>query len=221
MPLAVRRSFLAALSCAAAVVALGIAADDVRPIRRFDLRSVLRFEHRTDKADSIALVIAHLGDPLVFVVLAAALVVSGFYFGRRRQALAAMVILVGANLSTQIAKVVFENPHLLFEPRFELTLTNGFPSRDSYPSGHVTAASSLALAALLLVPARHRASVAAGGVLLVAAVGISVILLAWHFPSDVVGGVLVTAAWGFALRAVLLSRASVASRGAEDSDARQ
>ena len=37
----------------------------------------------------------------------------------------------------------------------------------------------------------------------VAAVGCSVLILSWHYPSDVLGGILVASAWGFAALACL------------------
>ena len=42
----------------------------------------------------------------------------------------------------------------------------------------------------------------AAGACLVAAVGCSVLVLAWHFPSDVLGGILVACGWGFAVLAL-------------------
>lgn len=69
---------------------------------------------------------------------------------------------------------------------------------EAFPSGHSTAAMSLALAGVLLAPPRLKAVAAAGGALLVLAVGFSIVVQAWHFPSDVLGGHLVAAAWSYA-----------------------
>jgi membrane-associated phospholipid phosphatase len=60
------------------------------------------------------------------------------------------------------------------------------------------------------------------GACLVLAVGCSVMVLPWHFPSDVLGGVLVACGWGFAVLALRriaegggsAPRAQVASRSA-------
>jgi membrane-associated phospholipid phosphatase len=200
-----RTSLLAALSCVGGTVALGVAADDPGPIRRFDLDSVLHFEHRAQTADSVAIVLVHLGDPIVFVVLSAAILIAALCLGRQRESGMALVVLAGANLSTQVLKVVFENPHLLYEPSFESTSTNGVPGRDSFPSGHVTAVASLAVAALFVVSPPHRMVLAALGALATAAVGVSVVALGWHFPTDVLGGLLVVGAWGFAVLAASAS----------------
>jgi hypothetical protein len=73
----------------------------------------------------------------------------------------------------------------------------------SYPSGHATAAMSLALAAVLISPRAHRPLVAALGGVFALAVSFSIMVLRWHFPSDVVGGYLVATAWALAALAAL------------------
>jgi hypothetical protein len=50
---------------------------------------------------------------------------------------------------------------------------------------------ALALAAILVAPQAWRPIVAIGGAIFALAVSESVMLLAWHFPSDVAGGYLV------------------------------
>ena len=60
---------------------------------------------------------------------------------------------------------------------------------ESYPSGHSTIATSVALAAVMLVPVAWRAwsGVVAG--LATATVATSVVIAGWHRPSDALGGV--------------------------------
>ena len=65
----------------------------------------------------------------------------------------------------------------------------------SWPSGHSAAALALALSAVLVAPARMRLLVAGLGGAFAAAVGCSLLILAWHMPSDVFGGYLVAALW--------------------------
>ncbi|HEX4751953.1 MAG TPA: phosphatase PAP2 family protein, partial [Solirubrobacterales bacterium] len=103
---------------------------------------------------------------------------------------------------TQLLKTTLEHArHRAFEHGIEL------PWPNSFPSGHTTAAASIAVALLLVVPTVHRTAAAAVGAGLTAAVGISVIVLAWHYPSDVLGGLLVVGAWSFAALAYLRLRA--------------
>jgi membrane-associated phospholipid phosphatase len=65
----------------------------------------------------------------------------------------------------------------------------------SWPSGHATAATALVLCAVLVAPRRLRPLLAALGVTFAAAVGVSLLILAWHLPSDVLGGYLLGALW--------------------------
>ncbi|HEX3511944.1 MAG TPA: phosphatase PAP2 family protein, partial [Solirubrobacteraceae bacterium] len=66
----------------------------------------------------------------------------------------------------------------------------------SWPSGNATAATVLVLCALLVTPARRwRAAVAVVGAMFALAVGVFLVVLAWHMPSDVVGGYLLGTLW--------------------------
>lgn len=68
--------------------------------------------------------------------------------------------------------------------------------RSYYPSGHAAAISAIALAAVTLAPRRARplAAVLAGVVVLV--VGIALVVIHAHYPSDVLGGSLLALLWG-------------------------
>ena len=106
--------------------------------------------------------------PRALLVLLAAVAALGLPLGRRREVLAAAVVVAGANLTTQLLKVTLEHArHKAFEHGIEL------PWPNSFPSGHTTAAASIAVALLLVVPARHRlAARDRPGVVLTAAVGL-------------------------------------------------
>ncbi len=115
--------------------------------------------------------------------------------GRPLDAAAAVAVVAGANLTTQVLKIA------LAHPRFQPVLGHDQLGPIAFPSGHATAATSIAIAFLFVVPHRWRPAVALAGACFVAAVGCSVMVLAWHFPSDVLGGVLVACGWGFAVLA--------------------
>ena len=51
------------------------------------------------------------------------------------------------------------------------------------------------MSAVLVAPPRLRLTVALLGAIFAAAVGFSLLLLAWHLPSDVVGGYLLGTFW--------------------------
>jgi len=65
----------------------------------------------------------------------------------------------------------------------------------SWPSGHSSAALALAMSAVLVAPPRLRVPVAILGGAFALAVGCSLLILAWHMPSDVIGGYLVATFW--------------------------
>jgi len=109
---------------------------------------------------------------------------------RRRPgaALTIAAILLGANVTTQLLKP------LLAEPR---AVPWGIDpiSAAAWPSGHATAAMSLALCSVLAAPARLRPLIAALGAAFAVAVSYSFLSLSWHYPSDVFGGFLVATVW--------------------------
>jgi membrane-associated phospholipid phosphatase len=139
----------------------------------------------------VATVIANLCDPKPFVCLAGVVVLVALIRRRGRVAVAAGAIMLGANVTTQILKPLLGEAHPV---PVEIA---GVPPIfiGSWPSGHATAAMSLALCSVLVVGARWRPLVAAAGAAFAVAVSFSFLTLAWHYPSDVLGGFLVAATW--------------------------
>jgi membrane-associated phospholipid phosphatase len=129
--------------------------------------------------------LAALGTTLVLVALLR---------GRVMVAVAAAAAILGANLTTQVLKRVLERPDLAGP---------GPSSPAGFPSGHTTVAMSLALALVLVAPSSWRAAAALGGAAYAAAVGLAVIGLGWHRPSDVAAAYLVATAWAAACAAVV------------------
>jgi len=141
--------------------------------------------------DSIAYGIASLCDPKIFVILAAILVLCALILRRGRVAAAVTGILLGANFTTQVLKSLLHQAHpVVFRLDGVAQVRGG-----SWPSGHATAAMSLALCAVLVARARWRPAVAAAGAAFAVAVCFSFLILIWHYPSDVLGGFLVAATW--------------------------
>jgi membrane-associated phospholipid phosphatase len=134
-------------------------------------------------------VLASLADPLPYLLVGAALIAWAVARGLvwRAGSVAALLLLTGA--STQAVK------HLLAQPRFEAWLGVHQVGAASWPSGHSTAAMTLALCAVLVAPAWLRPAAAVLGGAFAAAVGYAVLVLAWHFPSDVLGGFLMAGLW--------------------------
>ena len=65
----------------------------------------------------------------------------------------------------------------------------------SWPSGHGTAAMTLALCAVLVSPPAWRAGVALVGLACTVALAYATLALTWHYPSDVLAGFLVAGLW--------------------------
>jgi membrane-associated phospholipid phosphatase len=130
------------------------------------------------------------GVSLVLVCLAAAAV--GVIRRRLDLAVAAGVLVLGANLSTQLLKTHVHRPNL-----------DGFPAPNSFPSGHTTAAASVAFALILALPHAIRGMVALIGAGYVTVIAVATVWAEWHRPSDTVAGLLVALAWGGLVTAAL------------------
>jgi len=110
-------------------------------------------------------------------------------------ALAVVVVMPLAPLSAELLKPLLAHAH----DRIGHThITNA-----SWPSGHATAALALAWCALLVAPPASRRLVAGLGAAFAVAVGVALLVLAWHMPSDVVGGYLLATLWAALAFAVL------------------
>jgi membrane-associated phospholipid phosphatase len=154
--------------------------------------------------------IAGLCDPQPFALFGALIVVGAAVRRRPKLAVAIAAALIGANVTTQLMK-----------PLLAHTRTGSVPgvpgiSAASWPSGHATAAMSLALAAVLAAPARVRPYVAALGALFAIVVSYSFLALKWHYPSDVFGGFLVAGAWALLAVAALLATSTRTQPAAAD-----
>jgi membrane-associated phospholipid phosphatase len=137
-------------------------------------------------------------EPIFFIVWGLTLVAIALSGGRRHVALAVALVLSLAPASAELLKPLLAHPHAEVVPLYI--------KGASWPSGHATAATALFWCVLLVAPSNLRRALALVGVVLLAAVGCSLLVLAWHMPSDVIGGYLLGTLW-FAL-ALLGLRAS-------------
>lgn len=134
--------------------------------------------------------VAHSADPGPYALVALALALLALARGRWRVALAIPLLFVLTGVTTETLK------HLLASQRFDEWLgPDAQISAASWPSGHSTAAMTMALCAVLAAPPRLRPTVAALGSAYALAVAYSILTLGWHFPSDVFGGYLVASAY--------------------------
>ncbi|HEY6758637.1 MAG TPA: phosphatase PAP2 family protein [Baekduia sp.] len=129
--------------------------------------------------------IAHLADPAPYALWGLILVLVALVRGRWRVALGLPLVFFLAGFTSESLK------HLLAGPRVAEWLGHAQIGAASWPSGHSTAAMTMALCAVLAAPPRLRPTVAAIGGAFALAVAYAILTLGWHFPSDVFGGYLV------------------------------
>jgi membrane-associated phospholipid phosphatase len=110
-------------------------------------------------------------------------------------ALAVAIVLPLAPLTAELLKPLLAHHHDQLGPKY---IANA-----SWPSGHATAAATLMWCALLVAPPTHRRLVAALGAAFALGVGVALLVLAWHMPSDVVGGYLLATFWAALAFAIL------------------
>jgi membrane-associated phospholipid phosphatase len=144
--------------------------------------------------------IARLADPVPVAVFTVAIVGVAFVRGRAPLAVAMAVVLVGANVSTQALKVWTAEPRPVDAP------PGAHVATQSWPSGHATAAATLALCLVVVAPSRLRPPAAILAAAFAVGVACSVLVLGWHLPSDALGGFCVAAAWTLAICASVRGR---------------
>ena len=200
-PQSVRRLLLVAVASAAGVGLLYVAA--VRSPLGQALEDLVLWGRPTGDAEAVELAWRALATLNLAVAAGATAGLAGVALavGRPFLAFGVVVAIAGANLTTQLLKeVVLDRPNLVG--------SGAYAYGNSFPSGHVTLAASLALAALLVAPRRLRSLVALGGAAYVGVVGISTLTAGWHRLADAVGAILVALAWSGLVAAVV-----VATRG--------
>jgi membrane-associated phospholipid phosphatase len=137
--------------------------------------------------DAAANFLIRLLEPALFILWGAALVSVALARRRPRVAVAVAAVMALAPFTSETLKPLLAHPHA--------RVGDVHIGPASWPSGHSTAALALVLCAVLVTPARLRPVVAAVGGVFAVAVGCSLLILAWHMPSDVLGGYVVATLW--------------------------
>lgn len=133
------------------------------------------------------------------VSLLAATAMIGFIAlirGRIALAIAATLLIAGANVSTQLLKYGLSRPDYGLDPERAAV-------GNSLPSGHTTVAASVAVALVLVLPPKVRAVGAFLAAGYAAVAGVATLSAGWHRPSDAVAAYLVVGVWA-ALAGLLL-----------------
>jgi len=188
---------LAALACLLGLIAVGVLALLVPAGHERDAAMLHGFVALDHPGVNFEIrVLAHLGDTLPYACAGLVCIGVALVRGRGWRALAVAALLAGTGATTQVLK------HLQEQPRVEHWLPEQVATT-SWPSGHSTAAMTLALCAVLVAPPALRAAAAVLGGAFAVGVGYAVLVLGWHYPSDVLGGFLVAGLWTSLAVAVL------------------
>ena len=197
-----RKPLLAAAGCLIALGLLVGLAYFWGPAERLDAKTLTGLGQLGDRGQAdLPHAVARSVDPLMMLGALGLLCIAGLAARRPRHVAAAVLVVAGANITSQILKIV------LAHPRVQPELRDGIEAA-ALPSGHATAAMSLAVGAILVAPRSLRIPAAIFGAAFALAQGVALVVLAWHYPSDVLAGFLVATTFGFAgLAAVRASEA--------------
>jgi membrane-associated phospholipid phosphatase len=206
VPRTARSAALVAGGFVAALPVVAVLAYYVRPVRLVDAHVLDWFAshghpgyYEYTTAGHVAKAVIFFAEPVPMLVIVFLACASAIYRRRSADALAAILMVAGANLTTQVLKQVFAHQ------RFEAFLSHR-PDLATFPSGHVTGAASMVVALIWVSSSSRRRLTASLGTAYIVMAGISVLLLDWHFPSDVIGALCVTGIWTFAVLSGYLYR---------------
>ena len=149
--------------------------------------------------DSEIRITARLVDPVPYAVMGMLCIAVALRRRRTSMAVAMAIVLIGTGVTAQILK------HTLDQPRYADWIL-GDSMQNGWPSGHATAAMTLALCAVMAAAPAWRAVTAllvCGGTVSVA---YATLALTWHYPSDVLAGFAVAGLWVSVALAVLVRR---------------
>jgi membrane-associated phospholipid phosphatase len=190
----------AALWCVLAFFALLYLAYYVAPARWLDSAALHGFTAMySPRIDHAANVFAHLCNPIPYAIASLVVVAIAARVRSPRTAAAIFLFIAGANATSQLLKPALAHHRELWQTQWHMYNV----ADAAFPSGHATAAMTISLALLIIVPPAFRPLVATFGALFTIAVSFSILILEYHFPSDVVGGYLVATAWGLGTFAAL------------------
>jgi membrane-associated phospholipid phosphatase len=177
-----------------------VAAYEVGPLQRADVRAMdATHLYYYGTAHRVAEALVTPFDPLPYALILLVVVGAAVWRGRLRDGLVAGWLMLAAAATTQILKplVAASRPQ-----------ASGVLLPDNaWPSGHSTAAAALGIALVLLAPPGRRVAVAVVATAGALVVGVALVALGRHYPSDVLGGYCIAGAWGAAAWAVTRRRA--------------
>ncbi len=198
---------VAALCCAAGTALLALLFYGSTRFSDFDARVTSHFLASPGSGlEGIADFGARLAEPAPLILICFGLIVLGIVWNRPWHLLAAGGVMLAANLTTQVMKI------LMSHPRLQGALGVNYPIEIHYPSGHTTAALSAGFGLWLITPPRWRPWALLAGALYALVVAGGVVIAGWHFISDVLGAAMVVGFWACLAMAVLVGSGKEGSR---------
>ena len=193
-----RRAGLGVVACATGFALITLLAYAVPAVEIRDAAALSAlFEIESLRLDRLADLISHTGDLIPWLAALAGLAWCGLSWGRGRAAVFAGGAAMIAVAASQVLKI------LLAHPRSQAVLGGEVLGPEALPSGHTTAAMSVAVMAVIVVPAQLRAITVLAGAVYAWAMGMSLMVLAWHLPSDVLAAMLLAGGCGFAAQMLI------------------
>ena len=168
----------------------------VGPAERLD-RSVL--DALSTPTDTFVNEVAYVGFLVVnfrpaWVLVGAITVLIALAQWRTRDAVFAAALVAGAGGLDLILKALLVNPRYQPVP----IGSDAYPWKEAFPSGHAAGSLALSLAFLTVVPPSWLRPTAIAGIVFTLYISFGVLVLNYHYPSDILAGWLLAAGWWFA-----------------------
>lgn len=185
------------LACVAGFILVLVLAYWVSPAARLD-RSVL--DALSTSTGTLVNEVADVGFQVVdftpdWVLVGAIAALIGIVQGRLRDAIFAATLVAGTGALVLILKALLNNPRYQPIPAG----SSAYPWENAFPSGHSAGSLAMSLAFLAVVPTSWRRPTAVVGFIFTLYISLGVLVLNYHYPSDVLAGWLLAAGWWFAL----------------------
>jgi membrane-associated phospholipid phosphatase len=189
------------LACVAGFALVLVLAYWVGPAERLD-RSVLGAV--STRTDTFVNEVAYVGFQVVnfrpaWVLVGAITVLIALAQWRLWDAVLAAVLVAGTGALVLALKALLANPRYQPVP----IGSDAYPWEDAFPSGHSAGSLAMSLAFFSVVPPSWRRPTAALGIVFTLYISLGVLVLNYHYPSDVLAGWLLAAGWWFALLALI------------------
>jgi undecaprenyl-diphosphatase len=190
------------LACAGGFALVLVLAYWIGPAERVD-RDLL--DAVSTSTDTFVNHVAYVGFRVIYfpptwVLVGAIAVLIALAQRRTRDAVIAAALVAGAGGLDIALKVLLANPR--YPP---VPVGVHHPGRYAFPSGHSAGSLAMALAFLTVVPIRWQRPTAIAGAVFTLYISLGVLLLNYHYPSDVLAGWLLAAGWWLFLLAALPS----------------